>query len=56
MYKLNLNELAALQLVFEYIPVKDLLVSAMHHLAECEDLKSQDSADTISKALTTFLR
>lgn len=56
MSNITLNELAALQLVFEFVPVKDLLTSAMHHMSEREDVKSKDSADTICKAIATFLR
>lgn len=56
MCKANLNELAALQLVLEYVSVKDLLHSAMNGFAECDDTKSQDNADLCSKAITTFLK
>lgn len=56
MGNISLDELAALRLVLEYVPVKDVLTAAMNHMAECEDVKSQDSADTICKALHTFLK
>lgn len=55
MYKMNLNELAALQLVLDYVPLKDLLVSAMNNFAEKEDVRSQENADLCSKAINTFL-
>lgn len=56
MGNINLNELAALQLVLEFIPVKDLLSSAMNHMAEQEDAHSKDNADVCFKAITTFLK
>lgn len=56
MGKANLNELAALQLVLEYVSVKDLLHSAMNGFAECDDTESQDNADLCSKAINSFLK
>ena len=53
---LSLDELAALKLVLEFVPVKTILTSAMEKLAEAEDTNSKDSADTICKAVTTFLK
>lgn len=55
MGKINLNELAALQLVLEFISVKELLSSAMNHMAEQEDTHSKDNADVCYKAIATFL-
>lgn len=55
MGKMNLNELAALQLVFNFVSVKDLLSSAMNHFAEQEDTKSKDNADVCYKAIASFL-
>jgi hypothetical protein len=52
----NLNELAALQLVFEFIPVKDLLNASMNYFSEQEDTHSQDNADVCFKAIATFLK
>lgn len=45
MSNINLNELAALQLVLEFVSVKDLLSSAMNQFAEQEDTHSKDNAD-----------
>lgn len=56
MSNISLNELAALQLVFEFVSVKDLLSSAMNHMAESDNINLQDSADTICKAIATFLK
>jgi hypothetical protein len=56
MSNLNLNELAALNLIFEFVPVKDLIVSAMNNFAEQEDTHSQDNADLCYKAVATFLK
>jgi hypothetical protein len=56
MCNLSFNELAALNLVLEFIPVKDLIVSAMNNFAEQEDTHSQDNADLCYKAVATFLK
>lgn len=56
MGNINLNELAALQLVLEYVPVKELLASAMNHMAEQADTRSKDNADVCCKAIATFLK
>jgi hypothetical protein len=56
MSNLNFNELAALNLVLEFVPVKDLIVSAMNNFAEQEDIHSQDNADLCYKAVATFLK
>ncbi len=55
MSNINLNELAALQLVIEFIPVKELISSAMNYMAEQDDLHSKDNADICFKAIATFL-
>lgn len=55
MSKLHMDELAALRMVLEFISVKDLLTSAMHHFAETKDTKSTDNADLCYKAIATFL-
>ena len=55
MSKITLNELAALNLVLEYVSVKDLLTCAMTTLAEKQDTKSQDNADLCYKAINSFL-
>lgn len=56
MGNVNLNELAALQLIFEFIPVKDLIASAMNNFAEQDDIHSKDNADLCCKAIATFLK
>lgn len=57
MGNINLNELAALQLVLEFVSVKDLLLSsAMNQFAEQEDTHSKDNADVCFKAIATFLK
>ena len=55
MNRVNLNDLAALRLVLEYVSVKDLLTSAMNGFAQKEDTRSQDNADLCSKAVHSFL-
>lgn len=55
MGKVSLNELAALQIVLEYVSVKDLLTSAMNGFSEKEDTRSMDNADLCCKAIATFL-
>lgn len=55
MSKLNLNELAALQLVLEFIPAKDLLIAAMNQFSEQNDPRSIDNADLCCKAIVSFL-
>ncbi len=56
MSNIKLNELAALQLVLEFIPLKDLLTSAMNNYSEQEDVHSKDNADVCYKAIATFLK
>lgn len=56
MSNINLNELAALQFVLEFIPVKDLLSSAMNYLADQDSTHSKDNADVCYKAIATFLK
>lgn len=56
MGKINLNELAALQMVFEFVPVKDLLTAAMNYMAEQDDVHSKDNADVCYKAIASFLK
>ena len=56
MSNINLNELAVLQLVLEFVSVKDLLSSAMNQFAEQEDTHSKDNADVCFKAIATFLK
>lgn len=53
--KANLNEQAALQLVLEYMSIKELLASAMNGFAQREDTHSQDNADICCKAIKAFL-
>lgn len=54
--QVSLNELTALKLVFEFVPVKDLLTAAMHNFAETSDARSKDNADICFKAITAFLK
>lgn len=53
--KISLDELTALKLVLEFIPVKDLLTASMHYYADQVDIHSQDNADLCFKAITSFL-
>lgn len=39
----NLNEIAAMALVGEFVSVKELLTAAMKGFAEDEDIKSQEN-------------
>ena len=50
----NLNEIAAMALIGEFVSVKELLTAAMKGFAEDEDIKSQENADLCFKALQTF--
>jgi len=56
MCNLSLDEISALRLVLNYMPIKDVLTSAMHYLAEQTDVHSKDNADVCFKAIDTFLR
>lgn len=56
MSNLNLNELAALSLVLEFISTKDLISSAMNQFADQDDIRSKDNADVCFKAIATFLK
>lgn len=56
MMKVNLNEIAALQLVLEFVSVNDLLTAAMNDFSEKEDTKSKENADLCFKALESFLK
>ena len=40
----NLNEIAAMALIGEFVSVKELLTAAMKGFAEDEDIKSQENA------------
>ena len=50
----NLNEIAAMALIGEFVSVKELLTAAMKGFAEDKDIKSQENADLCFKALQTF--
>ena len=52
----NLNEIAAMALIGEFVSVKELLTAAMKGFAEDEDIKSQENADLCFKVLQTFLK
>lgn len=56
MGNMNLNDMAALKLVLEFVSVKDLLSSAMNEFASQDDVKAKDNADLCFKAITTFLK
>lgn len=58
MKKVNLNELAALQLVFEFISVSELLTAAMNDFSKGTSIKDKDkeNADLCYKALESFLK
>lgn len=58
MKKVNLNELAALQLVFEFIsvPVPELLTAAMNDFSKGTSIKDKENADLCYKALESFLK
>lgn len=51
----NLNELAAVQLLLQFIPLKDLITAAMHGFAEGNSLKNKENADLCYKAIEAFL-
>lgn len=53
--QLNINEQTALNFVLEFISVKELLTSAMHHFSEENNVQAKDNADTCFKAITAFL-
>lgn len=55
MNKMSLNDMAALQLVLEYVSVRELLSSAMEGFASKENTHAQDNADLCSKAVHSFL-
>lgn len=52
----DLNETAAMRLITQYIPIKDLLSAAMHGFAQNNTVKSQENADICLKAIETFLK
>jgi hypothetical protein len=58
MKKVNLNELAALQLVFEFefISVPELLTAAMNDFSKGTSIKDKENADLCYKALESFLK
>lgn len=53
---LSLDDIAALRLVLEHIPIKTVLTSAMHYLAEQQETRAQDSASICYQAINTFLK
>lgn len=56
MLNVNLNEQAALQLVLQFMSVKELITSAMHTLSESDSPKSKDNANLCFSALEAFLK
>lgn len=55
MNKVNLSEMAALNLVLSNVTVKEFIQSAMKGFAEDESTKGQDNANVCSQAINTFL-
>ena len=55
MKKVNLNELAALQQVFEFISEPELLTAAMND-SKGTSIKDKENADLCYKALESFLK
>lgn len=51
----NLNEIAAAQLLLQFIPLKDLITAAMHSFAEGNSVKDKENADLCYKAIEAFL-
>lgn len=56
MKKVNLNELEALQLVFEFISVPELLTAAMNDFSKGTSIKDKENANLCYKALESFLK
>lgn len=52
---INFNDFMALHFVLSFMSVKELLVAAMHYFNEQENVSSKDCADTLFKAITSFL-
>lgn len=50
----NLNEIAAMALVGEFVSVKELLTAAMKGFAEDEDIKSQENDELYHEAWQVF--
>ena len=55
MFKVSLNEMAALLFVLSNINVKDLLHCAMLGLSQDNTTIAQDKANVCSQAINTFL-
>lgn len=51
----NLNEMAAVQLLLQFIPLKDLITAAMHGFADGDSIKDKENADLCYKAVEAFL-
>lgn len=54
--KFNFNEQAAMQFVFQFISVEELLQAASIGFSETETVKSQENSDICFKALSAFLK
>lgn len=50
----DLNEVAAIKLLITFIPLKEIIVAAMHGFAEGNSTKDKENADLCYKALQTF--
>ena len=51
----NLNEMAAVQLLLQFISLKDLITAAMHGFADGDSVKDKENADLCYKAVEAFL-
>lgn len=51
----NLNEMAAVQLLLQFISLKDLITAAMHGFADGDNIKDKENADLCYKAIEAFL-
>ena len=56
MLNVNLNEQAALQLVLQFMSVKELITFAMYALSEGETVKNKENATVCLNALEAFLK
>lgn len=50
----DLNEVAAMQFLITFIPLKEIVIAAMHGFAEGNSTKDKENADLCYKALQTF--
>lgn len=55
MLELTTRELLALQLVLKFVPVRELLLSAMNQFATDGTPRAKDNSDVCFKAVQTYL-